>query len=88
VGEWSLASAASPAVVRLGEEIARGQRVARYTVEGNDGDGWRRVGGGTTIGHCRLERIQSVAPIRRLRLRVDDAEAPPEPVSVQLFGPV
>jgi alpha-L-fucosidase len=87
-GEWSLTSAASPAVVRLGEEIARGQRVARYTLEGNDGNGWRRIGGGSTIGHCRLELIQSVPPIRLLRLRVDDAVAPPEPVSVQLYGSV
>src|SRR6185369_5592943 len=79
VGEWSLTSAASPSVVRLGEEIASGQRVARYTLEGNDGSGWRRIGGGSTIGHCRLERTEAAAPIRRLRLRVDDAAAPPEP---------
>jgi len=88
VGEWSLSGAATPAVVRLGEEIGRGQRVARYTLEGNGGQGWQRIGGGTTIGHCRMERIESVAPIRQLRLRVEEAVAPPEPVSIDLFGTV
>ena len=86
VGEWSLGSAATPSVVRLGEDITRGQRVARYTLEGNDGHGWQRVAGGSTIGHCWLERIESVAPIRQLRLRVEDAVALPEPVSVELFS--
>jgi hypothetical protein len=88
VGEWALGNAATPSVVRLGEDITRGQRVARYTLEGNDGSGWRRVGGGSTIGHCWLSRIESVAPIRQLRLRIEDAVAPPEPVSVELFGTV
>jgi alpha-L-fucosidase len=88
VGEWSLRSPAAPAVVRLGEEIARGQRVVRYTLEGNDGQGWRPLGGGSTIGHCRLQRIESVAPIRQLRLKIEDAVAPPEPVGVELFSAV
>jgi alpha-L-fucosidase len=88
VGEWSLGGAATPAVVRLSEEIGRGQRVARYTLEGNGGQGWQRIGGGTTIGHCRLERIESVAPIRQLRLRVEEAAAPPDAVGIDLFGTV
>jgi len=88
VGEWSLGGAAAPVVARLGEDIGRGQRVARYTLEGNGGQGWQRIGGGTTIGHCRMERIESVAPIRQLRLWVEEAVAPPEPVSIDLFGTV
>ncbi|MBW8768605.1 MAG: alpha-L-fucosidase [Gemmatimonadetes bacterium] len=85
VGEWSLGSAAAPRVVRLGEDIARGQRVARYTLEGKTAQGWQPIGSGTTIGHCWLERIESVAPIRQVRLRIEDALAPPEPVSIELF---
>jgi alpha-L-fucosidase len=87
VCEWSVGNEA-PSLVRLGEEIAQGQRVARYALEGNAGRGWQRIGGGTTIGYCKMERIESVAPIRQLRLRIEDAVAPPEPVRVELFATV
>jgi alpha-L-fucosidase len=88
VGEWSLGREATPTVVRLGEDIARGQRVARYTLEGKGAGGWQPIGSGTTIGYCWLERIESVAPIRQVRLRVEDALAPPEPVTLELFSQV
>jgi len=86
VGEWSLRTPSAPTVVRLGEPIARGQRVSRWALEGKGAQGWRRLGRGTTIGHARLERIESVAPIRQLRVRVEDAVASPEPISVEVFG--
>jgi hypothetical protein len=35
-----------------------------------------------------MERIESVAPIRQLRLRIEDAVAPPEPVRIELFSAV
>ena len=88
VGEWSLGSPSAPSVVRLGEPIASGQRVSRYTLEGQGAHGWQPLGGGTTIGHCRLQRSESVAPIRQLRLRVEDAVAPPEPISVEVYTAV
>jgi alpha-L-fucosidase len=88
VGEWSLDSSPVPSVVRLAEPIAGGQRVSRYTLEGRVGMGWQRIAAGTTIGHCRLQRIESVAPIRQLRLRIEDSVAPPEPVDAELFSAV
>ena len=86
VAEWSLRDAAAPAVVRLGEDIAHGQRVARYRLEGSDGKDWRQLAAGRTIGHCKLDRVEPRSPLRRVRLVVEDAVATPEPVRVELFG--
>jgi alpha-L-fucosidase len=88
VAEWSLRDAAAPAAIRLGEEIAGGQRVSRYRVEGSDGKSWRPLAAGTTIGHCKLDRLESSSPIRRVRLLVEETVAPPEPVRVELYGAV
>lgn len=88
VAEWSLRDGAAPAVIRLGEDIARGQRVSRYRVEGSDGKSWRPLAAGTTIGHCKLDRVEPGSPIRHVRLRVEDAVAPPEPVGLEVYGAV
>lgn len=40
---------------------------------------------GTTIGHRRLERMEP-SPVRRLRLTIDDAVEPPEPVRLGCFS--
>ncbi len=86
VSEWRLRRSAAPGVIRLGEDITGGQRVARFTVEGTDGTGWRRIAAGTTIGYCKLERVAPGRALTRVRLLVEDAVAPPEPVSLELFG--
>ena len=88
VAEWRLRRPAPPAVVRLGENITGGQRVARFTVEGHDGAGWRRIAAGTTIGYSKLERVTPGSALTRVRLLVEDAAAPPEPVAIELFGAV
>jgi alpha-L-fucosidase len=86
VSEWRLQRPEAPTVVRLGENIASGQRVARFTVEGKDATGWRRIAAGTTIGYCKLERIAVGPALTHVRLLVEDAVAPPEAVSIELFG--
>jgi alpha-L-fucosidase len=73
------------ALADLREDIARGQVVARYTLEGQVAGGeWRTLASGTTIGYRKLDRFASVT-VRRVRLRVDDAIAPAAPMSVRLF---
>lgn len=74
-------------IVRLAEDIARGQHVARWTLEGAGADGaWRALAAGTTIGYARLVRFTPVA-VRRVRLRIDEALGAVGPVRVGLFGP-
>lgn len=74
-------------VARLAENIANGQRVARYTLwgEGLDGDDWRTLSTGTTIGYAKIDRF-AAATVRRVRLSINEAVDTPEPVSVSLYG--
>jgi alpha-L-fucosidase len=72
-------------LVRIEEEIARGQAVARYAVYGSDGGPWQVLSRGTTIGYAKLDRFAPTA-VRRVRLVIEDAVAAPEPVTVRLYA--
>lgn len=74
------------AIARLGEDIARGQHVSRFTLEGADESGaWRTLATGTTIGYARLLRF-APAVLRRVRVRIDEAVGGPVSVGGQLFA--
>lgn len=75
----------SVSIVRLEEDITRGQIVAAYRVEGAGDDGpWKPISEGTTIGNTRLDRITPTS-VRRLRIQILDAVADPEPILVQAY---
>ena len=69
--------------VDIKEKIAEGQRVAEFLVEVQCGEGWRKVAGGSTVGHRRLARIPS-AKYGRIRVTLDGI-APPQifPISLR-----
>jgi alpha-L-fucosidase len=73
------------AVVRLEEDISRGQVVASYRLDGlgEDGD-WKPITRGTTIGYAKLERFNPVR-VRGLRLVIDDTVAEPEPIVLKAY---
>ena len=81
--EIELAEYASIGVIRIQENIARGQAIAKHVVTSSDGGEWREVGRGSTVGYTRLHRIEPTA-IRRLRVTIEDA-APPEPVVIKVY---
>jgi alpha-L-fucosidase len=83
--EVELAEPSTVAIARLGENIARGQRVARYVLEGADGDAWRNLSSGTTIGYAKLDRFAPTR-VRRIRLTIEDAVVAPEAVTIKLFA--
>ncbi len=66
------------------ENITRGQVVARYVIEGTNGDQWTTLARGTTIGYKRLHRIPTVE-VNRLRLTVEDAVGPPEDLELRAW---
>jgi alpha-L-fucosidase len=71
-------------IVRLAEDITRGQMVERYRVLGSGGGGdWRPLSSGTTIGHARIDRVAPTA-VRRLRV-IAEGGAPLGPVSVGVY---
>lgn len=72
-------------VIRLGEDITRGQVVASYHVEGAGSDGlWKPVSRGTTIGYAKLDRFPAIS-VQRLRVTIDDAIAEPERIALRAF---
>ena len=85
--ELDLAEPATVSVARLSENVARGQRIARYTLEGaeRDDDAWRNISSGTTIGYAKLDRFPSMR-LRRIRLTIEDAVSTPEAVAIKLFA--
>jgi alpha-L-fucosidase len=72
-------------VVRLAENITRGQVVGRYRVLGSDGGDWRPLSQGTTIGYAKLDRFGPTT-VRRVRIVVDEAIAPAGPIDVKVFA--
>jgi alpha-L-fucosidase len=56
-------------VVELREDIARGQHVEEFVVEGEIDGQWREIAKGTTIGYRRLLRIET-ATTSRVRVRI------------------
>jgi alpha-L-fucosidase len=71
-------------VVDLREDIEQGQRVARYRVEGSDGDDWIQLCSGTTIGHRKLDRVRP-ASVRRVRVHLEETVEPALPVRIHLY---
>ncbi len=64
------------------EHIALGQRVEAYVLEAWDGQRWKPVAKGTTIGHKKLDRFEDVTA-SRVRLRILRARGNP---TVREFG--
>ena len=58
------------------EDIAQGERVRKYVIEGWDGHQWKELCQGTAIGHKKIDRIESTEA-SRVRLRVTASAATP-----------
>ncbi len=84
-GEIDLGRTAKASVVRLEEDISHGQAVARYSVFGSDGSDWQLLSSGTTIGYAKIDRFPATT-IRRVRLVIDEAVAPPAGLAVKVYA--
>ena len=59
------------------ENLAGGERVREYVVEGRVGGRWQNISWGTAIGHKKIDRIPP-APVDALRLRITRAAGTPD----------
>ncbi len=84
-GEIDFGRPVAVGIVRIGEDITAGQRVARYTLSGFDGATSHVLSRGTTIGYARLDRFEPVQ-VRRLRVTVDESVAPPGPLTIRVYA--
>jgi alpha-L-fucosidase len=84
IAELDLGARMPLGITDLREDIANGQTVTRYTVEGSDGGAWRPLSHGTTIGYRKLDRFTPVA-VRKVRVTIDDLTDKPRPVSIRLY---
>lgn len=64
------------------EDIARGERVRQYTIEGFGEGQWRRIGEGTAIGH---KRIHKLTPARFVQVRLVVAKSSEPPMIRSLY---
>ena len=82
--EIELARSEQIAVVRIEENIASGQAIAKHVVTASDGGEWRELARGTTVGYTRLHRFEPTTA-RRVRVTIEEAAAPPEPVVIKVY---
>jgi len=81
-GEGNLVELCLPRPTRVAlavimEEIARGERIRQYTLEGLvSGDRWETLTKGQSVGHKRIHTLAQVE-VARVRLRITAAKATP-----------
>ncbi len=80
-----LGRVAGVALVRLAEDITKGQCVARYSVAGQADAGWQPLSSGTTIGYAKVNRF-APTPSRRIRVTIEDAVDAPAPLALSVFA--
>jgi alpha-L-fucosidase len=83
--EVDLGRSVTASIVRLEEDITRGQDIARYAVLGSDGGEWQPLSKGTTVGYAKIDRFAPTA-VQRVKVVVEDAVAPPRPIALKLFA--
>ena len=71
-------------VARLREDIAEGQAVSKYSLEGRVGEKWQLLSRGTTIGYQKLDRFAPVE-LEAVRLNIEESVGAPGGVKVALY---
>jgi alpha-L-fucosidase len=72
-------------VIRLRECIRLGQRVASFEVEANIDSAWRHVAAGTSIGNCRLIRLEGPVTTKSVRLQITSSPVSPALSELGMF---
>lgn len=62
-------------IMRLRETISLGQRIRKFAIDSWQSAAWNQIAAGTSIGACRLIRLPSQNPTKRMRLRIIESDA-------------
>ena len=82
--EYKVEKGALVNTILLQEDIAKGQRVESFTVDGFENGEWRKLCSGTTIGYKRLLRFDECHP-ERLRITITQTRSTANIKSVGLY---
>ena len=63
--------------IRLREDIRKGQRIEAFVIEALSQGAWSKTAEGTSVGSCRIIRLDAPLKAERLRLRIPQSSAPP-----------
>jgi alpha-L-fucosidase len=74
-------------LIRLREKIELGQRVDAFALDYSRGKQWQTFFEGTSIGACRLVRLDQPLSAHKLRLRVTASRATPAIQEFSVFDP-
>jgi alpha-L-fucosidase len=85
VAEIDLGRAVTVSIADLREDIAHGQVVSSYTLEGRDAGDWQTLVRGNTIGCRKLDRFTAAA-VRYLRLTITDSIDTPRQVRLGVYA--
>ncbi|MES2124670.1 MAG: alpha-L-fucosidase [Gemmatimonadota bacterium] len=84
VGQFNLGRTTRIGLVSLAEDIADGQRIASWRLEGLGSGRWKPLARGTTVGYRRIVEFDP-ADVRQVRLTVTEAIGPGPLPEVSLY---
>ena len=82
--EFTLPEAITFDLLQLQENIRLGQRIESFKLEYEDGDAWKEVTRGTTVGYKRILRFEPVSA-KHIRFSIESSRLNPELLDVGLF---
>ncbi|WP_216854472.1 hypothetical protein [Pedobacter panaciterrae] len=63
--------------VVIKEDIAKGERIRKYRLEGFNGQNWKTIGGGSSVGHKRIEMLTKPSRFSKIKLILLNSEGTP-----------
>ncbi|MGM0376556.1 MAG: alpha-L-fucosidase [Bacteroidota bacterium] len=66
------------------EEIAQGERVRKFLIEGKTKDGWQKIVEGSCIGHKFIHRVEGM-DVSAVRLQILESKGEPQIKSFEVF---
>lgn len=70
--------------VIIQEDIAKGERVLKYSLKGKKGNKWIDLASGSCIGHKRIERFEPQT-LDAVKLVIDESKANPQILNFSVF---
>ena len=73
-------------IIRLQENIKLGQRIGAVAIDQWKDGAWSKIAGATSIGNCRLIRLDDYQTMNKLRLRITESPVCPALSDFGLFA--